>query len=122
MKNKSELAIILITVAVLETLLYGVNQVAFERPFHYFYIGITVVFAVIEVLFCLNMEKFFSNNAGVKMFFIYKACKFLFLLCPMVVYVFAVKHPDVWIAVRTSVYYFIFLIEETLMSLKYQRN
>lgn len=122
MKNKSELAIVLATVVVLEMLLYAVNQVAFERPFHHFYTGIAVAFAVIEVLFCLNMDKFFSSNAGVKMFFIYKACKFLFLLCPMIIYIFAAKQPDIWIPIRTSVFYFIFLIEETLMSLKYQRH
>jgi len=120
MRNKSELIISLISIVVLEIVLYGVNQIAFKRDFSDIYIAIPVLFTMTQVMYCLNLEKFFSSNSGVKIFFVYKACKFFFIICPLIIYVFVAKNVDVWIPIRASVYYFIFLVEETLMSLKYQ--
>lgn len=120
MKNKSELIISLISIVVLELILYGVNQIAFNRPYSNTYIAIPALFTLTQIMYCLNLDKFFSSNAGVRMFFIYKACKFFFIICPLLIYIFVAKDSNVWIPVRTSVYYFVFLVEETLMSLKYQ--
>ena len=122
MKNKYEFWVIICTVILTELLLTAVNQVAFERPYSMLYPIIAVMFAAIQLAFWFNMEKFFTSNQGVKLFFVYKACKFLFIFCPMVIYIFVAKEADIWIPVRISVFYFVFLIEETLMSLKYQKK
>lgn len=122
MKSKSALIITLLTFIIAEIVLYGVNQMAFKGAYSWIYLVIVALYVVLQILFCLNMEKFFTSNSGVRMFFIYKACKFMFIICPLVIYIFVAKEVDIWIPVRASVYYFIFLIEETLMSLKYQQH
>lgn len=119
-KNKKETTIAFINVVLTEIILCGINQIMFSKPYFFVYALFPVVFLIFESIFCYNIDNFFSDNKGVMKFFIFKGIKLFTVAIPVFAYIFAAKEPDIWIPIRACAYYLVFLVVETLMSVKHQ--
>jgi len=121
-KFKEKHFLTLIIILGLEIALCGVQQFILGKPYSFYYAAITLIFATIQTLYCLNIDKFSKGRDGIRDFFIYKAAKLFIVILPLFIYVVVSDKIDVWIPIRVAVYYFAFLIIETVITAQRQKN
>lgn len=107
----------------LEIVLCGVQQFVLGEPYSYLYALNAIIYAVIQTMFCLNIDTFSEDGRkGIRYFFLYKMAKLLVVIIPLFIYVVVVNKIDVWVPIRVAAYYFSFLVVETVIMVKRQKN
>ncbi|MCQ2350574.1 MAG: hypothetical protein MJ003_01205 [Paludibacteraceae bacterium] len=112
----------LIAVIVTEVLLFIVDYVWTGNPLNFWYLLIPIMYCGFQTVFILNVKDFLTDKSGIKYFFLYKGVKFFTVVAFILLYAFIAKEPDKWIPIRVIIYYFEFLVMETVLSTKIQKT
>jgi len=119
-KKSKNITLSLLVIVGAELVLLGINQIILKQPYNLFYSVIALVYATFQYFFCKNLDKFTNGVNGLKNLLIYKGVKFFIVVMPLLLYVFIAEVPDLWIIIRVTTYYFVFLTVETILFVKHQ--
>lgn len=120
--SKRYILINMIVLAVLEVLTTIASVSIADFSYTIGEIILLFTFMVFQILFSLGMENFTNGKKGLVNFILYKGIKAFAIIVPLLIYIIVSEKPDLWLVLETGLYYFVFLIVETVIFVKHQRN